>query len=251
MEILAATRNRYDGVELDREALPVTAAEFGLRLDVSLAQWQADGIRVVWLPIAAAKSHLVPLALARGFEFHHCRQSEVTMTRRLVVDAPLPFFATHTIGVGGLVISAAGEVLTIVERLDMQRRPRHFKFPGGMLDPGEHIAAGAMREVFEETGVATEFEGLVSFRHNHSGQFGTSNIYAVCKLRPLTREIIIDPEEIGLARWMPLQEFMREPGVGRYSKHIVARALRGNFLQSQQVEGYQAVGGDYEIYSPV
>ncbi|WP_346838105.1 NUDIX domain-containing protein [Microbulbifer sp. SAOS-129_SWC] len=251
MEILAATRNRYDGVELDRDALPAMGAEFGRRLEVSLAQWQADGIRVVWLPIPAQKSHLIPLALARGFEFHHCRQREVTMTRRLVPDAPLPFFATHTIGVGGLVISDAGEILTIVERLELQRRPRHFKFPGGMLDPGEHIAAGAVREVLEETGVETAFEGLVSFRHNHSGQFGTSNIYAVCKLRPLTREITIDPEEIGLAQWMPLEAFMREPGVGKYSQHIVSRALQGNFLQPQQVAGYQAVGGDYEIYSPV
>lgn len=250
MEILTATRNQYDGVQLHPNALPATTAEFGRRLDISLAHWRAEAVRVVWLPLPAEKSHLIPLALERGFEFHHCRAGEVTMTRRLVPDAPLPHFATHTIGVGGLVISDAGEVLTIVERHDLPTRPQHFKFPGGMLEPGEHIAAGAVREVFEETGVETEFEGLVSFRHHHSGQFGTSNIYAVCKLRPLTRQITIDEEEIGLAQWMPLEEFMSRPTVGSFSKHIVSRALLGNFMQPHQIDGYQAIGGDYEIYSP-
>lgn len=249
MEILPASKNKYQGIYIHPQTLPAGGEDFSGRLAASLAHWQDQCIRVVWLELATERAHLIPLALRQGFQYHHCQGERVTMTRRLVADAPLPSFATHTIGVGGLVISDAGEILTIVERCDLETRPESFKFPGGMLEPGEHIESGVIREVWEETGVETEFEGLLSFRHHHGGQFGTSNIYAVCKLRPLTREITIDEVEIGLARWMPLQEFMDRPGVGPYNRHIVSRALQNDFMLPHKIDGYRANADDYEIYT--
>lgn len=249
MRILPASENRFQGIHIHPQTLPAGAADFSARLSLSLDHWREQGMRAVWLELPEELAHLIPLALQQEFEYHHCRGDRVTMTRRLVTDTPLPPFATHTIGVGGLVISAEGEILTIVERSDLETRPDNFKFPGGMLEPGEHIESGVVREVWEETDVETAFEGLLSFRHHHDGQFGTSNIYAVCKLRPVSRAIAIDEVEIGLARWMPLQEFMERPGVGLYNKHIISRALQNDFMQPHRIEGYRANADDYEIYT--
>jgi ADP-ribose pyrophosphatase YjhB (NUDIX family) len=46
------------------------------------------------------------------------------------------------------------------------------KIPGGAIDSGEDIADAAIREVFEETGVKTEFVTMLSFRHLHNFRFG-------------------------------------------------------------------------------
>lgn len=42
-----------------------------------------------------------------------------------------------------------------------------WKFPGGLADIGEGIAEAAVREVWEETGVMTEFRSVLSMRHQH------------------------------------------------------------------------------------
>lgn len=72
----------------------------------------------------------------------------------------------------------------------------------------------------------------------------------MCKLKPLTREIKIDEEEIGLARRIPVEEYLAAEGVGSYNKHIVRSALPGSFLQRQKIPGYRGDADDYEIYSP-
>ena len=54
----------------------------------------------------------------------------------------------------------------------------------------------------EETGVDTEFVGVVCFRHMHNFRYGCSDFYFVCHLRPLTKEIKIDESEIADCRWM-------------------------------------------------
>lgn len=39
-----------------------------------------------------------------------------------------------------------------------------WKFPGGAVDFNEELHAAAIREVFEETGVKTQFVTLLGFR---------------------------------------------------------------------------------------
>ena len=69
---------------------------------------------------------------------------------------------------------------------------------------GEDIATAAVREVFEETGIECEFEGIVCFRHLTKYLFGMSDLYFVCKLKPLTSKITMQEEEIAKCEWIPV-----------------------------------------------
>lgn len=76
---------------------------------------------------------------------------------------------------------------------------------------GENLQTAAQREVFEETGIKTEFVSLVAFRHyqpkgsNPRGKFGCSDIYFVAYLRPISEtEIKMCTRELRNACWMPV-----------------------------------------------
>lgn len=88
-----------------------------------------------------------------------------------------------------------------------------WKFPGGLADQGEGIGEAAVREVWEETGVETEFRSVLSMRHQHDVQFGNSDLYFICRLMPKAGGVLdinkcID--EIADACWMPLEQFKKE-----------------------------------------
>ena len=65
-----------------------------------------------------------------------------------------------------------------------------------------------VREVLEETGVRTRFEAVVCLRHWHGYRYGKSDIYFVCRLSPLSREITMQEEELEAALWMPVDEYL-------------------------------------------
>lgn len=88
-----------------------------------------------------------------------------------------------------------------------------WKFPGGLSDHGEGIGEAAVREVWEETGVETEFRSVLSMRHQHDVQFGNSDLYFVCRLMLKASgglDINKCNDEIAEACWMPLEQFKKE-----------------------------------------
>ena len=170
------------------------------------------------------------------------------LTLRLEAGATIPPFAKYMIGVGGLVINQHNELLTIREKAHIKTHPYNWKFPGGMLDPFEHIEQGVIREVLEETNVVTQFESFIGFRHHHQGQFTTSNIYAVCRLKPLTSEITIQESAIADARWFPIDEYLADQKIGKYNQQILRSALQYPGLKSVNLPGYMSSEDDYEVF---
>lgn len=73
--------------------------------------------------------------------------------------------------------------------------------PTGVLDLGEDIAQGAVREVHEETGIEADFVKIMSFRQAHNVLFGKSDLFFVCVLRPRTTKITIQEVELIAADW--------------------------------------------------
>ena len=248
MELLKATPNRFRGIEVDTEALPTLPDGVQEALAYSLNQWQRDGYKLVWLNIPIQKAALIPIATQAGFGFHHTGESYLMLTLRLVEDALIPSFATHYIGAGGVVLDDENNLLVVSERHRRSKVP-YYKLPGGALHGGEHIAECVQREVQEETGVRTRFEAIVCFRHWHGYRYGKSDIYFICRLSPLSKEVAIQESEIEEALWMPVQDYFNHTNVSVFNKHIVKAALESPGVSPMGIEGYSNPD-THEIFMP-
>jgi 8-oxo-dGTP pyrophosphatase MutT (NUDIX family) len=71
-----------------------------------------------------------------------------------------------------------------------------------LICKGENIGDAAVREVFEETNVKSEFQFLISLRHTHHGMFNCSDIYFVVGLKPTSEDINKCNREIAACEWM-------------------------------------------------
>ncbi|GAM25686.1 hypothetical protein SAMD00019534_088610, partial [Acytostelium subglobosum LB1] len=196
----------FEGITVeDTTQYPDDVATFEQQLKDTLKYWIENKRRGIWIKIPQSKSQFIPVLVAEQFSFHHCQEDYLMLTRWLPSDANrLPDYTSHFIGCGGLVINEKNEILLITEK----QRPDRWKIPGGALDAGEDICKTPVREVFEETGVRTEFVSVLGFRQIHNYAFNRGDIYYVCALRALSTEINIDPNEIAKCKWAPVSEFI-------------------------------------------
>lgn len=249
MDLLEFDTNPFGGIVTNPAHLPDDAAEFEARLDHSLEQWKADGAKVVWLEVPIEKADLIPVAVRRSFTFHHSEEQSLMLTCRLVGGAFIPPYATHYTGAGGVVINDRNELLVVSEKYRRSKKNPSYKLPGGALHQGEHLADCVTREVFEETGVKAEFVSLVCFRHWHGYRYGKSDIYFVCRLRPLTEKVTIQEDEIAEALWMPVDEYLAAEGVSSFNKEIVKAALESPGVSPTEIDGYSDPER-HEIFMP-
>jgi len=248
MSYLSSANNQYGGTYVSPEDLPDTKSAFVSQLNESIKLWQSHKIKVVWIKIPTNRAELLPQVYKAGFVNHHCGIDFMMLTLGLEEGTLIPPFANHTIGVGGLVVNDKNELLTIREKAHVKTYPNNWKFPGGMLDPYEHFEQGVKREVLEETGISTEFQNVIGFRHHHQGQFTTSNIYAVCRLKPLSSEIVIQESEIADAKWFPVDEYLADEKIGKYNQFILKSALKYPGLKSVNLPSYMSSDNDYEVF---
>lgn len=200
--ILRYTEDRYDGAIVDFKQLPSNDGDFTAALDASLAYWRANKKRGIWMKLPIQNASFIPIATARGFVFHHAENNYVMMTHWLGDgESRLPQNASHQVGVGSVVIDDTGRLLLVQEKNGPLKGAGVWKLPTGLSDPGEDIADAAMREVLEETGVKTEFVKLLCFRQAHNILFGKSDLFFVCVLRPLTKEVTHQEIELVAADW--------------------------------------------------
>ncbi|XP_055356200.1 nucleoside diphosphate-linked moiety X motif 6-like isoform X2 [Paramacrobiotus metropolitanus] len=202
---------------------PVDSADaFSTALFESVHRWKRDGVRGIWLQLPLSAFQLAPVCRRLGFELHHCDTEKDTllMNKWLVDHQPnsMPRFASHTVGVAGCVVDPASEhVLLIRDR----SRPELWKFPGGFSEPSEDISLTAQREVFEETGIHSEFQSVIAFRQHHEvpSSFNASDIYVVCRMRLKgtdNQTVLPTPvpcaQEVLECRWRHVEEVLAQSG---------------------------------------
>ena len=122
----------------------------------------------------------------------------------------MPGFATHYVGVGGVVLNHdKTKLLCIQEAKPPTELGRLWKLPGGLVETGESIEQAVVREVWEETGIRAKFTSILGFRELLKYQWGQQDLYMVCMLEVEKGNETIDiqmPEEIHTADWIPLTQ---------------------------------------------
>ena len=221
-------------------AFSQNGTDFGAALAASLQNWSAAGWRFVWLEFSLENAALIAQAAAQGFAYHHINNGTLTMLHRLTAETEGPPDASHYVGVGGIVINGRNQLLTIREKY-FGDRPAFYKFPGGYVHPGEHLAEAIVREVWEETAVQTQFDGVVGVRHWHVDRFGKSDLYFVCRLTPLSEEIQPQDSEIAECVWMPVAQFLQHEEVSAFNRNFVELALEKTGLVTAVFPDYPGV----------
>ncbi len=234
MDILEFERDRFGGVVIDGKSLP-GREEFPGILEKTLGVLKEEGVKLAWLFLPLERSDLVEASTAAGFSYHHADGNGLQLTLPLVEGSFIPGYATHYVGAGGVLLDEENRILVIQEKFHTRK---HYKLPGGALDPGEHIADAVVREIREETGIESEFLSLHSFRHWHGYRYGKSDIYFVCRLKPLSHKITLDPSEISEALWMPMEEYLNHPDTHPFNRKIVLSTINKPGLILDDIEDY-------------
>lgn len=250
--ILPFTEDRYDGVIVDHKHLPSQDADFAASLDASLAYWRSHKKRGIWMKMPIQLSSFIPIATTRGFVFHHAESDYLMMTHWLGEgESRLPRNASHQVGVGSVVIDeSTGRLLLVQEKNGPLKGAGVWKLPTGLSDPAEDIADAAIREVMEETGIHTEFVKLLCFRQAHHILFGKSDLFFVCVLRPLSREIVVQEAELAAAEWCTPDTLFDQPFFKKSPFYAVVNQLIRDEIVSSQARRQQERQGDVALAPP-
>nr|CAB3468491.1 unnamed protein product [Digitaria exilis] len=214
---LPFVNDKHGGVIIEMVA-PMDPGVFSASLKAALAKWREQGIRGVWIKLPITLSNLITPAVEDSL---------------LSINPWTVFFIF-------LIPEILLQVLAVQEKSGVLRGLGVWKFPTGIVEPGEDINVGAVREVKEETGIDAEFVEVLAFRQSHRAFFDKSDLFFVCLLRPLSYDITKQDSEIEACQWMPLEEFAAQPFV---QKHELVKYI----LQV----GLAKVDKEYAGFSPI
>ncbi|XP_048539564.1 nudix hydrolase 2 [Triticum urartu] len=227
MELLPFVNDKHEGVIIEMTT-PMDPQVFSASLKSLLSKWREQGKRGVWIKLPISLANLIQSAVEEGFWYHHAEETYLMLAYWLPnTPHTLPVNATHRVGVGAFVMNDKREVLVVQEKSGVLKGSGIWKFPTGVVEPGEDINIGVVREVKEETGVDAEFVEVLAFRQSHKAYFEKSDLFFVCILRPHSFDITKQESEIEDAQWMPVEEFAAQPFVQKHElvKYILEVGL--------------------------
>jgi 8-oxo-dGTP pyrophosphatase MutT (NUDIX family) len=242
--LLAFEYNAFNGIIVDSSKLPGSLDTFSEQLSALLSHARLEQKAVIWLTLPIELAHFIACATTQGFTYHNCLETEITLIFKSQPLEFVPFVPTHSLGAGGLVQNAEGEILVIREQ-----GATGYKLPGGHIELGEKIEEAVIREVWEETGVLTEFKAVLGMASTHPYRFGKSNIYIVCKLTPLSSHINIqDTQEIDDARWVSMETFLADANNSMFNKYLLKSLLNRQGLVKSDLDLSQFSTLKHEVF---
>ena len=112
----------------------------------------------------------------------------------------------YSVGVGAVVVH--GDRALLIHRA-LGRGTGDWAIPSGFVDRGETINVAVQREVFEETGIQAEIEGLIAVRSRVTDE--ENSAYFIFLLRARDDEAIADGREVDEARFFSVEEIQELP----------------------------------------
>lgn len=233
--------DNYHGITIDNTSIPHILDKFEEELLAIIEN--LENKKLLWIKLPIEKSDFIPLLTKYEFVFHHCNEADITLLKKLTLNPIIPTARNHTLGVGVVVIDD-GKILVVKERIG-----QHFKLPGGYIDDNENISTAVVREVKEETGIDVEFNAIIALGHFNPLQFGESNLYVGCAANALSKEInIIDTEEILEAKWMNIEDFLKDEEIYLFNKTIVNTAIKNDGLKFEHLDMLKGRDIEYELF---
>jgi len=154
--------------------------------------------------------------------------------------------AQHVVAVGGVVLH--DQAVLLVRQTYGPARGRYL-FPGGHVAPGETLDQAVIREVHEETGLATRVLGLVGIRTRCDGTH--ADTYVMFLLEPLGGTLQPDGHEHDDARFFTREE-LGDPAtpITDLSRYVALRIVDGRFCLQPLAEDfdYAAAGRDPQYW---
>ena len=181
--------------------------QFRELLNTSLPEWKASNISAVWIAIAEENADCIPIAVQAGFHIHNVEGNKLNLYLWLK-DTPctLPHTPSHYCGVGAVIVNSRDEILLMKEACGYTG---NWKLPGGHVDWGEPIQDAVVREVREEMGIESSYQGVLAYRDvQNLPKWGRSDLYFICLVFPESEELQLDPNEVAEAEWKPLAEVL-------------------------------------------
>jgi len=236
----------YNGVVIDKQPLTDSLDQFTKQFNNLLIEVKSQGKQLIWFSLSIKQSAFIKVLTDAGFVFHNCLEDEITLILRIQEEAYAPFVPTHSIGAGALIFNDKQQVLVIREKLGNHTG---FKLPGGHIELGEKISEAIVREVFEETGIHSEFIGIQGFASKKIFRFGKSNIYFLCRLNALTEEICIqDIDEIAEAKWCDIADFINDNNNSLFVREIIKTLQHEQGLQLVELSENSGPHEKHEVF---
>ncbi len=230
--LLEHKADRYDGITIEINA---KIENFKQKLADSVAQWEQEKKRGVWLTVPLEHAKYVSAAVKAGFVPHHTTQNKFVLTKWLPENEEnkLPAYATRTAGITTIVLDDQNRILLVKEKYHPEWG---YKMPSGAIPMGENIGHTAIRKTKEETGIDTEFVGIIGFCERHdTAMDNASDHFFACLLHPKSLEIKPQESEVSEVIWMPLEEYKK-----------IAWATQIQFLRALEAPGNNYI--PYEVH---